>query len=982
MKILLRVLFLVLALGTGFGSSSTAFAVMGQALVAANAADGVLVKFRAGTSSRRMNRALSSAGCSQNRDFQTTLVQGLVHANITSGNSMQRTLNSLRNNRFVEFAEPNYLLTADVAPDDTRFSALWGLHNTGQTGGLPDADIDAPEAWDITVGSASVVIAVIDTGVDYTHSELAANLWRNPGEVAGNGIDDDGNGFVDDVRGWDFANNDNDPLDDNNHGTHVAGTIAAAGNNGVGVAGVNWRASLMALKFLTAAGAGSTAGAIASIDYAVSNGARVINASWGGGPFSVALFNAISAANNAGVLFVASAGNLGRDTDVAPSYPASYNLANIIAVAATDDADTLAGFSNFGANSVDLGAPGVSILSTILGGGYAAFSGTSMAAPHVSGVAGLVLAANPGLGVGALKAAILDGTDAVAALAGRTVSGGRLNALGALGGGGLPVQVTVSPNTASLSVGDTLQFAASGGTAPYSWSSSNPAVASINGTGLLSANAPGSVLVTATDANGVAGSSSTISVTTVAPLVVTPATATLSVGQSLNFSASGGVAPYGWNSSNPAVASIDAISGTLSAVSAGTTTVTVTDNSGASANSAAITVTNISITPVSATLASGATVLFSASGGVAPYNWSSSNPAVAGINATTGLLTALNPGTTVVTATDALGNSAVTSTITVVGVSISPATAQLVVGDVLQFSAGGGTPPYSWGSSNPAVASINATGLLTALSAGTVSVTVLDASGASDTTGIITVNAPVATLGLTPTTAVLTVGDVLQFSATGGAPPYSWSSSNPALASIDGTGLLSTLAAGTLTVSVTDSNGVTTSTGAITINAPAAILTVTPELAELAVGETLQFSATGAADFVSWSTSDPTVATIDGFGLLTALGTGSVTVTATAGGMMGVSASGSSGPIAISPAPPTVDVSPLTGSVAVGATLQFNAAGGQAPYQWSVDNPALASIDANTGLFRAFRRAEGSFRVIVSDSAGNSIFSGLIVVQR
>lgn len=1055
----------------GLATSSPVFAVMGQPPVAENAADGVLVKFQAGTSSRRIRRALSSAGCSQNTAFHTSLVQGLVHAQITSGNSMQRTLGSLRSNRFVEFAEPNYLLSAQAIPNDPQFGALWGLDNTGQTGGLPGADMDAPLAWDITVGSSNVIIAVVDSGVDYTHADVLSNVWINSGEIPSNGIDDDNNGFVDDVRGWDFANNDNDPLDDNNHGTHVAGTIAAAGNNGVGITGVNWTAQIMPLKFLTAAGVGGTAAAIASIDYAVNNGARVINASWGGGPFSVAMFNAISAANNAGVLFIAAAGNLGRDTDVAPSYPASYNLPNIIAVAATDDADLLAGFSNFGANSVDLGAPGVGILSTIPGGAYLSLSGTSMATPQVSGVAGLVLAADPALSVAALKAAILDGVDPVPALAGASVSGGRLNAFGALGGvEPPPATVTVTPSIVSLTVGETLQFAASGGLSPYAWSTDNPVVASVDAAGLLTAFAAGSVVVSATDTNGVSGTSGTITVAAIPPLSVTPSTATVSVGQSLTFNASGGLAPFSWSSSNPGVASINASTGLLTATASGTTTVTVTDNTGASASSATITVTNINLTPSTATLAPGSTLLFSAAGGVAPYNWSSSNPAVAGINATTGLLTATAPGTTVVTVSDAIGNSAVSGTVTVVGISVTPNTAVLSVDDSLTFTATGGTPPYVWNSSVGAVASISATGVLTGLLAGTTSVIVVDANGATASTGTITVNplGPPPALSLTPTTVTLTVGDNLQFVAAGGVAPYSWSSSNTAAATISGTGLLSAVATGSFFVTLTDAVGTSVFSSTIFINALPGVLQITPDVANIAVGDTLQFSAIGAFDFVSWSTSDPTVATITNGGVLTALSAGAVTVSATSGAMGGMGgaggATGTSGVIDIALPPPTVDISPVSGSLAIGNTLQFTASGAAAPYSWQVDNVAVASIDAsglltgltvgsvvviavdsvgvvgrtnavsvfdggmhmmqvvpnggtlrssrrnrslqftasgafppftfsstnsslgridvNTGLFRAFRNVEGSFRVIVTDAQGNSIFSEIVNVVR
>ncbi len=268
-------------------------------------------------------------------------------AEFSSEKSLTRILEKLNKNPDIEFAEPNYVLSIDAVPNDPSFSQLWGIHNLGQTGGAADADIDAPEAWDVQTGSSDVVIAVIDTGVDYNHPDLVSNIWTNLGEIPGNGIDDDGNGYVDDVHGYDFANNNGDPTDDHYHGTHCAGTIGAGGNNGIGIAGVNWNVSIMPGKFLTASGSGTEAGAIASIQYAILMGADVMSNSWGGGGYSQALYDAISAANEAGSLFVAAAGNTGSDNDVYPHYPSSYDIPNVIAVAATDYNDNKAGFAAF-----------------------------------------------------------------------------------------------------------------------------------------------------------------------------------------------------------------------------------------------------------------------------------------------------------------------------------------------------------------------------------------------------------------------------------------------------------------------------------------------------------------------------------------------------------------------------------------------------------------------------------------------------------
>ena len=337
----------------------------------------------------------------------------------------------LRADPRVLYAEPNYIVHAYRTPDDPRFVEQYALHNTGQTGGITGADISALRAWDVFTGDSTLKIGMIDSGIDYTHPDLAPNVWTNPGEIPGNGIDDDGDGYVDDVHGYDFANNDGDPMDDNGHGTHTAGIVAAVGNNGVGVCGVAWRAQLVAIKFLDASGSGTIADAISGLQYAVTVGCRLTSNSWGGGGPSQALLDAINAAGEAGLLFVAAAGNSHVNMDQVPNYPASYNSPYIISVAATNSRDSLAAFSNYGANSVDLAAPGVNILSTIPGERYALLSGTSMACPMVTGVLALALGENPGLGPLAAKAMLLAGVDHPTSLTG-LVRTGRLNAFGVI----------------------------------------------------------------------------------------------------------------------------------------------------------------------------------------------------------------------------------------------------------------------------------------------------------------------------------------------------------------------------------------------------------------------------------------------------------------------------------------------------------------------------------------------------------------------
>ena len=356
----------------------------------------------------------------------------------TSGIDSSHVVDWARNNHEHFLIEPDLPIQVQKTPNDPSLWRLYGLNNYGQSGGTTDADLDAPEAWDITTGSRDVVIGVIDSGVDINHPDLAANIWVNPGETPNNGIDDDGNGFIDDVNGWDFYDNDNTPNDGNGHGTHVAGTIGAVGNNNSGIAGVNWEVSILPLRFLGNDGSGWTSDAVAAVNYATmlkrdfGINVAATNNSWGGGGYSRTLDRAIEAANDQGIMFVAAAGNQGTNNDANPSYPTNYSSPNVISVAALNRNDNLASFSNYGATTVDVGAPGVSIYSTLPENLYGSFSGTSMAAPHVAGVVGLLNAAKPGISVTEVNNAILNTVDPLQSLNGKTLTGGRVNAASAL----------------------------------------------------------------------------------------------------------------------------------------------------------------------------------------------------------------------------------------------------------------------------------------------------------------------------------------------------------------------------------------------------------------------------------------------------------------------------------------------------------------------------------------------------------------------
>ncbi len=407
---------------------------------ALSAADRVVVRVKPGQDLLALHRQLGTRGRKLFRRSPRGRAPDLEVIELPRGRR-DEVLAALRASGLVEYAEPDFRLKALIEPNDFRFydGSQWNLKNTGQFGGTSGADIDAADAWDLCRSAAGVIVAVVDTGIRLTHEDLRANLWTNPGETgtdaaghnkATNGIDDDGDGYVDDVHGINAITQSGNPNDDYGHGTHVAGIIGAVGYNGVGITGVAWHVQLMALKSLDATGEGSISDAIECLDYARAHGAKIVNASWGSYQFtSQALRDAIANLRDAGIIFVAACGNSAGDNDANPLFPASYEFDNIVAVAATTRTDTLASFSNWGHTTVDLAAPGSPVFSTWNGSDndYRYYDGTSMAAPHVAGAAALMWSLNPALTYRQVIAALLANTDPLPSLAGKTVSGGRLN---------------------------------------------------------------------------------------------------------------------------------------------------------------------------------------------------------------------------------------------------------------------------------------------------------------------------------------------------------------------------------------------------------------------------------------------------------------------------------------------------------------------------------------------------------------------------
>ena len=438
---------------------STAFAKVAS-LEAPFVPGEVLVKVRPGSMGKFLaKKSLMGAEVKK----QLNLSHGQYLLLKSSEKSTQNLLSELNALSEVSFAEPNFIYKASansftlegllspvvrehmsaMAPRDPLYGKLWGMSNTGSnepdrnggsspTPGVRGADIEAEKAWSLNKGSKKVVIAIIDTGIDYNHPDLKNNIWTNDKEIPGNNIDDDNNGYIDDVHGWNAYKDHGDPMDGNAHGTHCAGTIGAEHDNGLGVAGVMSEVQMMAVKFLSDEGSGSLADAVEAIDYATKMNVDIMSNSWGGGGFSQALETAIKAAKDKGIVFVAAAGNDSSNNDSRPSYPATYQVENVISVASHTAQDNLSSFSNFGKRTVHVAAPGSNIYSSVPGEQYKVFSGTSMATPHVSGVVGLLLSQEGRMPVKEVRERLMATTVPGSAYRRSTISGGRVSAYNVL----------------------------------------------------------------------------------------------------------------------------------------------------------------------------------------------------------------------------------------------------------------------------------------------------------------------------------------------------------------------------------------------------------------------------------------------------------------------------------------------------------------------------------------------------------------------
>jgi subtilase family serine protease len=894
----------------------------------------LLIKFKPSISADLRKKVHERRGASEIKSIP--LAGGtLSRVHLRQGMSVEEAIASFSADDSVEYAEPNYGVTAGALPDDPRFSQLWGLHNTGQSGGTVDADIDAPEAWDITTGDRSVVVAVIDTGVDLHHVDLAQNAWTNEAELNGaSGIDDDGNGYIDDVHALDVLHKGEDDVVPGEHGTHVAGIIGAVGNNGLGIAGVAWKVSILPCTFMDAAGNGYVDGAVECLEYVRAlkeRGVNIVatNNSWGTTGYSQALYDAINAQR--GILFITGAGNRSVDNDAAvPHFPAKFYLPNIVAVAATDDSDALAWFSNFGRRSVAVAAPGEDILSTLPGDTYGTSSGTSSSAPYVAGIAALLKAQDPDRDWRAVRNLILSGGDAVESLQKKTITGRRANARGSLTCLDRPVFSALKfPSTATVGTPATISAlsincgAPAGPVTMKTLFSGEVIELADDGLGADLAAGDGifSSTWTPTVVNDVLFFSSSAGAETIAPQL-TVTTRSLSFGMvgsaySRTLTAAGGVPPYAWSITSGALpggltlnGSTGEISGTPAAAGTFNFTVLAADAKASSASASLSLTVYETLTITTSALAPGAvgtayTQTMRASGGLSPYTWSAAGlPAGLSLNASTGVIsgTSSAPGVFEVTArvTDANG-TAVTKTLSLSLLGVTTASLPFgITGNAYShvLTASGGTSALSWAVVSgllPAGLALNTT---TGELAG-----VATTSGTFDFTAQVSSEdglsafAPFSLVIYQPLTVVTLslpggfVGAPYSqiVTASGGLPPYVWTISSgklPAGLNLDGsTGEISgtplSAASTDVTVQVRDANALTaTRTVTVSVSEPLTVSTASLLAGVINKPYSQTLTASGGTPPYQWSVaagSLPAGITLD-------RATGALTGTPTAAG--------------------------------------------------------------------------------------------------
>ena len=952
-----------------------------------NSLSGILVKFNASVNYENQQSILEKNGLKEVQNY--SFLSGLIYAESNNGNSIEETLSQLKNNENIVYAEADYEISTSSFNTESN-TAIQNKVNARESTNENDQTIIQPK---------TNAIGILDTGIDFTHNSLSENMWINVNETPLNGIDDDHNGWVDDIYGWNFVNNHNNPIDDNNHGTHIAGIVTGNFNNNVNTA--NQGIKLVALKVLDRNGKGNISSLLGAFDYMVKNDISISNNSWGLELNSEALKDALQQLAQTDHLLIVAAGNKSINIDDTPFYPASYNLANIITVSALDESGKLAEFSNYGGKTVHVGANGAAITSTGINNSVTTLSGTSMAAAFVSGVAIRVQEEIKDVTSQEIKTWLINHAEQDDTLNDVMISASKLENLDVLladiqtVSNDVTIDVSIEtpidntdvddaiidinvPNTnstetsnntpdaatdipsisvdnTSISINEIKEITIAGGIAPFTFSTSDSNVAMIDESGFITALTAGTAEISLTDANGL--NSNTITLNVVELKILPENINQVAIQDRLTLNVSNGLPPYSWFVSDESIAAIvvnenDDSEIELRPSQSGTISITVQDATGNNAiiDNIQIDLPQLIVNPSAINLNRGQNILLRVDGGTSPYSYQSSDENIVVID-DSGMVSALVEGSASITVTDSEGQVGLASIIVNPNLTVSTAKHILDVNETITIDALGAVGSLSWASSNSMILSVDQTGLVSAQDLpGTAIINVMDAAGRRGSVLI-----EVRQVTLTSPSSTVVVGDpAMQLNAQGGSTPYSWSVDDPTVAQINLSGFFSGIKAGSVIVTATDADGFSST---ISVTVDPAPLSVSQTNLVLAMDGSVQLTANGAEENYTWTSNDENVVTVDNNGLVqaVALGLTEIILTDSSGEFIVITAQVREIGLSVS----------STSIYITDPGLRITTNGGIAPFVWISNDPSIATIDS-TGFLRPL--SLGDVTISVSDA--------------
>lgn len=930
--------------------------------------NGILVKFKGFVSSAEQQVVLQEVGLKEVQTY--SFIPGLVYAEPSTSGPILEAIQALKQHDNVAYAEPDFVLSFRDVVSETLFSEISSTKNK-----LSQRTIEESSRFRLSDNDSRITkVAILDTGSSVAHNELSQNMWVNVKEIPLNNIDDDHNGWVDDIYGWNFADNHNNILDDNNRGTHVAGIITGKIND-FNVS-IDDDIKLVTLKIYNKDGYGTLSYVLGAFDYMVKNGVSLSNNSWSISYDSYALKDAIQQLYSYDHLLVFAAGNNGEDIDSSPTYPISYAFSNVLAVSALNETGTSANFSNYGISTVHLSAPGSNIRSTGDTSSYISLSGTSAASAFVTGVAARALHTYKKFSAQNLKSWLLENAQQRSSLATTNNTSSHLSNLPRLvkildpsavvdvpqtpptntdgDAGNNSSTPILGVNSADVAVGSSVKLDVKGGTAPFTWTIDNSSLGYVDEQNLFHAESLGSVSIYLTDSNNLMSNAITLQII---PMKIIPENISqLTLQQRINISALGGVPPYDWSISDNTIATIsvnpiDDAEVELTPIKTGIVTLTLTDSLGntASIENIEISIPSLMVSPSIMNLAAGETAQINVFGGSSPYQFTSLDDAIATVDLG-GFVTAKTTGSTAISVTDADGQVSNISVNISGDLTINAVRRIIAINESLQIETNGVEGVLSWGSSDSAVISVDNTGLLTAHAPGFASINVFDETGRS---GSVLIEA--RQLTLSSSTVSLSVGEpVIKLTVSGGSAPYTWASENDQIVGISQDGWLTAIAPGVTNISAVDADGFSVSKEFTILPAP---LTVNQSNLTLAIGDTSQLVLSGGAGNYRWSSTDESIITVDNTGLVTAvaLGSSEIHVSDSNGDNVTIVVQVKNIGLAVA----------TTRLLVTDPAMLIAVSGGSEPYTWVVSNTNIASVD-NLGWITPV--APGLVTVTVTDS--------------